>query len=190
MSGNHYPQLQRPTQFDPDELRRRSSDPARQLGAEAFANYRLAIARAAADESTWIPRGYVLLSSLFQMAAVAAVFAPWGQYQTPGRRITQVSGIEINGSLILFFGFLAVVSFGLVLLLNDTALIATIGFGLSCLCTVIGGWTWIRFDSWSLHDTMAIAGTNEVAWGVVAVTFASLLAALCSYFVMRVARLY
>lgn len=190
MSSSHYPQLQRPTQFDPDELRRRSSDPARQLGAEAFANYRLAIARAAADESTRIPRNYVILSIFFQMAAIAAVYAPWGQYQTATQRIVQVRGIELNGALVIFFGVIAVISFALVLVMNDTALIATIGFGVACLCTLIGAWTWIRFDSWSIHDGLAVAATNTISWGVVAVTFASLLAAICSYFVMRVARLY
>ena len=190
MNGSHYPQLQRPTQFDPDELRRRASDPARQLGAEAFANYRLAIARAAADESTRIPRNYLILSIFFQIAAISAVYAPWGQYQTVNRRIVQIRGIEVNGALIIFFGIIAVIAFALVLVLEDTALIATIGFGVACVCTVIGAWTWIRFDSWTMHDGLAVAATNTVSWGVVAVTFASLLAAICSYFVMRVARLY
>lgn len=190
MNSSHYPQLQRPTQFDPDEIRRRAPDPARQLGAEAFANYRLAIARAAADESTRIPRNYVFLSILFQMAAIAAVYAPWGQYQSANRRIVQIRGIEVNGALIIFFGIIAVISLALVLVLNDTALIATIGFGVASVCTIIGAWTWIRFDSWTVHDGLAVAATSEASWGIVAVTFASLLAAICGYFVMRVARLY
>ncbi len=190
MSGTDYPYPQRPTQFDPHERRRRPTDNALRPGVEVYADYLLAIARSAADESARIPKNYVFLAALFQVIAIGLTFAPWGQYQTENRRVVQIRGIDSNGAMVMFFGIIALLAFSLVLVLNDKALVATIGFGAASACVLIGGWNWLRFDGWAVHDAMAVAATNVAAWGVVAETFASLLAAICGYFVMRVARLY
>lgn len=190
MSVHNHPSLQRPTQFDPDEFRARNAAAFQDSGAAAFARYRLAIASYAADESLVVPRSYLSLALVFQSVAVAMAFAPWGLYQTRDLRIATLRGTDMDGVLVVVFGIVAVAALGMVLVVDDRGLAATVGFLLASLCTGIGTLTWISTDTWNVHDPMAVVGTTTPGWGLVAATFASLLASICAFHVMRVARLY